>query len=60
MKFNEEFYVVVVNDTEICYGEYPELAIYTELLPANERRADMHFKFPSETYTVEKIKIEKV
>ena len=45
MKFDEEFYVVVVNDTEICYGEYPSLAIFPTSRDANNLRIDLHMKF---------------
>jgi len=58
MNIDDEFFIVIMNGKEICYGEYSSLAIFSSEKDANELRIDLHMKFPKETYTVEKIKIE--
>ena len=60
MCIDDEFYIVLINGKQICYGEYPSLAIFQTSIEANGLRIDLHMKFPNEEYTVEKIKIEMV
>ena len=54
MKIDDEFYIVLMNGKEICYGEYPGLGIFPTLGYANDLRVDLHFKFPNEEYAVKK------
>ena len=60
MKNGDVFYAVCINDTELCYGDYPSLAIYPNIGFATKVRVDLHLRFPSQDYTIKKLKIEIV
>ena len=58
MKLGDEFYIILWNEDEVCFDNYPSIAIYPTRNTAIEAKKDLELKFPIEKYIIKKIKIE--
>lgn len=53
-----EFYVVILGDSEVCYDIYPSLAIYPTFEMAEYQRNLLHARYPTEKYSIRKMKLK--